>query len=80
VEKQVRSTNLVLTPDTRRIYVDGGFTKNEKFLVLLAQSYPGLEVYAAEVAQASALGAALAIHEAWNTKERPKNLVKCSEF
>jgi hypothetical protein len=34
----------------------------------LASSFPEIEVYAASMAQASALGAAMAIHPHWNKK------------
>ncbi len=76
VEKQAVSTKLVLqnTP-VRRIFVDGGFSKNEIFMNLLARAFPHAEVFAAEVAQATALGAALPIHRFWNEKPVPQNLI-----
>jgi hypothetical protein len=43
---------------------------------MLTLSFTGIEVFAASVAQASSLGAALAIHKSWNTHAVPKNLVK----
>jgi L-fuculokinase len=67
VAAQVRSTRWVLdTAPVQHLYVDGGFSHNEIFMQLLAEALPDVTVYAAEVAQASALGAALAVHEAWN--------------
>lgn len=45
----------------RRIFVDGGFSANEIFLNLLAAAFPQMEIYAAEIAQATALGAALVL-------------------
>ena len=42
---------------------------------LLANAYAGIEVYAATIAQASAFGAALAIHKSWNKHSLPANLV-----
>jgi sugar (pentulose or hexulose) kinase len=68
MDQQVRSTNLVLK-DTgvRRILVDGGFGKNEVYMHLLAQAFPELEVYVATIPQTTAMGAALAIHEEWNS-------------
>jgi len=42
----------------------------------LALAFPSSSVYAAEVAQASSLGAALAVHRAWNKAELPKALVQ----
>jgi L-fuculokinase len=69
VSQQVLSTRLILsnTP-VKRIFVDGGFSKNPIFMHLLASSFPDIEVYAASMAQASALGAAMAIHQHWNKK------------
>lgn len=42
---------------------------------LLAEAFPEMEVYAASMAQASALGAALAIHKNWNPKPIPNDLI-----
>jgi sugar (pentulose or hexulose) kinase len=76
IVQQVRSTKLVLdgTP-AKRIFVDGGFSKNAIYMHLLAEAFPGIEVYAATVAQASALGAALAIHHQWNDRSLPDNII-----
>jgi sugar (pentulose or hexulose) kinase len=76
VRKQVASTRLVLGAEApKRIFVDGGFSKNELFMQLLADAFPETEVYASEVAQATALGAAMALHGRWNSKEIPQNLI-----
>lgn len=62
VSRQVNATQWVLNNSSvTRIFVDGGFSKNELFMNLLAKSFPNMDVYATEVAQASALGAALAL-------------------
>ena len=75
--KQVQSTSLVMNGDgVKRIFVDGGFSKNIIFMKLLAAAFTGVEVYAAEVAQATALGAALAIHSSWNKNEMPTDLIE----
>ena len=67
VKQQVTSTNLVLhNSNVTRIFVDGGFSSNPIFMNLLSVAFPSIEVYAASVAQASATGAAMAIHEHWN--------------
>jgi hypothetical protein len=42
---------------------------------LLAAAFPELEVFAASMAQASSLGAALAIHKHWNSKALPGDLI-----
>lgn len=76
MKQQVRSTNLVLKgAHVKRIFVDGGFSKNPIYMYLLAEAFPKIEVYAASVPQASALGAALAIHQHWNTKQLPSDII-----
>jgi len=76
INQQINSTGLVLkgTP-VKRIFVDGGFSKNPIYMYLLAEAFPSIEVYAASVAQASALGAALALHPNWNTKTLPADII-----
>jgi len=81
VEKQVVSTRLALGDSpVRRIFVDGGFSKNETYMTLLAEAFPEMEVFAAEVAQATALGAALAMHAHWNKKPIPQNLISLKKI
>ncbi|MEI9806899.1 MAG: FGGY family carbohydrate kinase [Bacteroidota bacterium] len=77
ITQQVRSTNIVLkgTP-VKKIFVDGGFGKNPIYMHLLALSFPHIQVYAASVAQATAMGAALAIHSKWNPHPIPADMVK----
>jgi hypothetical protein len=77
MDQQIKSTNLVLKDTTvKRIFVDGGFSKNPLYMYLLAEAFPSIEVYAASVAQASALGAALAMHAHWNTKNLPAGIIE----
>jgi sugar (pentulose or hexulose) kinase len=81
VDKQIISTKLVLNDwSVTKLFVDGGFGKNEIYMNLLAKAFPEMEVYAASVAQATSLGAALAIHEDWNTKNIPQNLIELRGF
>ena len=47
---------------------------------LLAQAMPDIEVYAASMAQASALGAALVIHSTWNPNPIPKDLIELKYY
>lgn len=76
VGQQIISTELVLRGSTvKRIFVDGGFSKNPIYMNLLAGAFPDLEVFAASVAQATSLGAALSIHRHWNTKTLPPDLI-----
>jgi sugar (pentulose or hexulose) kinase len=63
VNKQFTSSMLVLqNQPVERIFVDGGFSKNDVFMNVLATKFPNLQVYSTAIAQASALGAAMAIH------------------
>jgi hypothetical protein len=73
VGQQIVSLNLLLKEaPVKQLLVDGGFSQNEWYMRLLARALPDIEVYAAEVAQASALGAALQVY----TGETPKNLIQ----
>lgn len=77
VIQQSVSTQLVMKGSkVKRIFVDGGFGKNPIYMNLLASFFPEVEVYAASVAQATAFGAALAIHNSWNNKALPKDLIE----
>ncbi|MBD2701529.1 carbohydrate kinase [Spirosoma sp. BT702] len=81
VAQQLISTNLVLAGSpVKRIFVDGGFSKNPIYMNLLALAFPTIEVYAASVAQASALGAALAIHSYWNSHPLPGDCVDLKKY
>jgi hypothetical protein len=48
---------------------------NAIYMNLLAAAFPGLEVFAASMAQATALGTALAIHSSWNKAALPTDLI-----
>lgn len=81
IQQQVHSTNLILNrAHTKKIFVDGGFSNNSIYTNLLAVAFPETEVYAASISQASALGAAMAIHHYWNKQALPANLVGLKKF
>jgi sugar (pentulose or hexulose) kinase len=81
VQQQLVSTALVLEgTSAKRIFVDGGFGKNQVYMHLLAEAFPGIEVYAASVPQASAIGAAMAIHEKWNSQSLPSDIIQLKVF
>lgn len=81
VSAQIHSTDLILhNAPVSRLFVDGGFSHNPIFMNLLANAYPQMEIYAAEVAQASALGAALVLHDVWNAQPLPERLISLSSF
>jgi Sugar (pentulose and hexulose) kinases len=76
IAQQYISTKLILhSTNVRRIFVDGGFSKNEVYMNLLASVFTGVEVYAASMAQATALGAALAINRSWNKNPAPADII-----
>ena len=62
IHQQKRSTELIIKgSEVKRIFVDGGFSKNPIYMNLLAHVFPEMEVFAASMAQATALGSALVI-------------------
>lgn len=81
MEQQQFSSSLVIdgTP-VKRIFVDGGFSRNTVYMHLLAAAFPKMEIYAASVAQATAIGAALAIHRHWNKQPLPADLVEMRHY
>lgn len=81
VNLQVQSLNLILgkvSPKT--ILVDGGFSHNDVFMHLLAAALPDKNIFASEVAQATALGAALVLHDKWNETSMNKELIKLKAY
>ena len=53
-----------------------GFSKNDIYMNLLAFFFPGIEIFAASMAQATAVGAALAIHGTWNKEDLPNDIIE----
>jgi sugar (pentulose or hexulose) kinase len=81
MEQQKVSTHLAIQDtQVKRIFVDGGFSKNPIYMNLLAKAFPNFEVYAASVAQATAIGAALAIHKYWNNKPLPADMIELKYY
>jgi sugar (pentulose or hexulose) kinase len=81
VSQQLIATELVLNNSpVKKIFVDGGFSKNPIFMTLLSLAFPTIEVYAASVAQATSLGAALAIRQCWNNQALPVDLVALKRY
>lgn len=77
MEQQIASTGLVLQgTGVKRIFVDGGFGKNQVYMHLLAAAFPHVEVFAASIPQATAMGAALAIHSHWNSRPLPGDIIE----
>lgn len=78
--QQAASTNLVMSKEVKKIFVDGGFSRNPIYMHLLAMAYPQAEVYAASIAQASAVGAAMAVHTYWNKQSSPIELIELKKY
>ncbi|HEV9038353.1 MAG TPA: FGGY family carbohydrate kinase [Puia sp.] len=79
--QQVQSTQLVLhDTGVRRIFVDGGFGRNQVYMHMLADAFPDTEVFAASIPQATAMGAALAIHEHWNSHFPPADIIELKYY
>ncbi len=76
VHLQYSSTKLIIgETKITKIFVDGGFSKNAIYMNLLAVVFPEIEVYAAAMAQATALGTAVAIHKYWNNRPLPNDII-----
>jgi sugar (pentulose or hexulose) kinase len=76
MEQQAASTRLVLQgTNVKRIFVDGGFARNQIYMHLLAAAFPAIEVFAANIPQATAIGAAMAIHSHWNGRQMPGDII-----
>jgi sugar (pentulose or hexulose) kinase len=81
IKLQFLSTELVLKgTNVKRIFVDGGFGKNAIYMNLLARVFPEQEVFAASMAQSTALGAALAIHKSWNPSAIPNDIIELKYY
>jgi len=77
IHAQFASTKLVLDGvDIKRMFVDGGFSRNDIYMHLLARTFSDMEVYAASMAQATAVGAALVIHHEWNSQPIPNDIIE----
>lgn len=74
------STELVMNSAVKRLFVDGGFSKNPIYMNLLAAAFPHLEIFSASMAQATAVGAALAIHSEWNSKPLPTDIIELKYY
>lgn len=82
VELQKYSTWLISKPgaNIKHIFIDGGFSKNTIYMNLMANAFSETEVFAASMAQATALGAALAIHASWNKEDIPNDLIELKYY
>ena len=74
--QKISTIRIMPDKSVKKIFVDGGFSGNPVFMQLLANAFPSVEVFAASIAQASALGAAMTIHEHWNRRSLPTRLIE----
>ncbi|MEH6307993.1 FGGY family carbohydrate kinase [Olivibacter sp. CPCC 100613] len=81
VHAQKTSTDLAIgNSPVKRLFVDGGFGKNVIYMNLLAEAFPQVEVFAASMAQATAIGTALAIHRSWNSLPFPNDIIELKYY
>lgn len=66
VDVGMESLSLIIPENdhSNRVYISGGFARNELFIRLLASRLPDKKVYTSEVDNATALGAAMVVYEA----------------
>lgn len=66
VDLSMESLELILPADdqTKKVFISGGFARNELFVRLLAARLPAKRVYTSEMDNATALGAAMVLREA----------------
>lgn len=80
IKQQYFSTSLILNKEIKTIFVDGGFSNNSIYMSLLAYVFPTLQIFAALLPQSSSRGAAMVIHDAWNTKALPTSLISLKAY
>lgn len=81
IDQQYSSTELIIKgSDVKQIFVDGGFSKNDLYMNLLAKAFNGFEVFAASMSNGTALGAALVIHKSWNSKPFPIDIIAFKNY
>jgi sugar (pentulose or hexulose) kinase len=72
-ELTVEAIDLVIPSknDIENIYITGGFSNNPLFLKLISKAYSTNNVFTSEIANATALGAALVILNSLNLSKKP---------
>lgn len=64
----------LISSGVKRLYISGGFTKSLVFMELLQNILPDWKIFITENPRASALGAAIAIHDAWQQEPLSENV------
>jgi sugar (pentulose or hexulose) kinase len=81
IDQQKLSSAMVLQGNrVEYIYVDGGFCRNALYMQLLANAFPGKKLYSASIVQGTALGAAMALHQHWNSQPVPAHLIQLKSW
>ncbi|MCG8476075.1 MAG: carbohydrate kinase [Cytophagales bacterium] len=62
-----------------KVFVSGGFSFNQAFLRILATMMPNLQFFVNTINRAAVLGAALVLHNHWNSENDLENLLSFSE-
>jgi L-fuculokinase len=76
VTQQVASTQLVLNgTQIKQIIIEGGFANNSIFTKLFSEAFFHQKVYRSNLAQGSALGAAMVIGESWGAETENEHIV-----
>lgn len=58
----------LVSDNIKRLYISGGFVQSHVFMELLQAFLPDWEIFIAENKRASALGAAVALHDVWHSE------------
>jgi sugar (pentulose or hexulose) kinase len=81
VNQQKVSTQYVLKDCmVKKLFVDGGFSKNIIYMKFLSNAFPGIEVFSATIAQTSSLGSAMVIHSHWNNNPLSNDFIKMEYY
>lgn len=80
VQQYVSTKLIVKGTSVKKLFVDGGFGNNSVYMSLLASFFPEMQVYASSIPQATAIGAALAIHPAWNGEPFPADIIQLKYY
>ncbi|TAM93345.1 MAG: hypothetical protein EPN39_20315 [Chitinophagaceae bacterium] len=58
----------LICQEVKNLYISGGFIQNKLFMELMQSFLPGWKIYITDDKHASSLGAAVAMHDAWQTE------------
>ena len=69
----INAINLIIPKEDniKKLYISGGFAKNEIFTTYIATKYSDKKVYTSELDNATALGAAMVIYDVFGSNSKP---------